>query len=136
MQKENNFNFHFSQKVNWGDMDAFGHVNNVSMVRYFENARADYFTEKKIWNESGKLIKEGMILVNLEFKYRKQLFYPSILDIAIGITSISSRKFVMECRMVLNDELYSQGIAELIWYDFIENKPKLIPDNIKFILQS
>jgi len=30
--------------VAWGDMDAFGHVNNTRYFRYFETARIAYFT--------------------------------------------------------------------------------------------
>jgi acyl-CoA thioester hydrolase len=30
--------------VRWGDMDSFGHVNNVAFVRYLEDARFALFT--------------------------------------------------------------------------------------------
>ena len=29
--------------VAWGDMDAYGHVNNTMYFRYFETARIAYF---------------------------------------------------------------------------------------------
>ncbi len=29
----------YEQKVAWGDMDAFGHVNNVQYYRYIESSR-------------------------------------------------------------------------------------------------
>ncbi len=32
----------FEQRVAWGDMDAFGHVNNVIYYRYIESARLYY----------------------------------------------------------------------------------------------
>lgn len=31
------------QDVAWGDMDAFGHVNNVMYHRYVESTRIKYF---------------------------------------------------------------------------------------------
>ena len=31
--------------VRWGDMDAFGHVNNTVYFRYFEQARIGYFEQ-------------------------------------------------------------------------------------------
>ncbi len=31
--------------VIWGDMDAFGHINNVIYLRYFEQARVDWFAK-------------------------------------------------------------------------------------------
>ena len=32
----------YTQHVAWGDMDAFGHVNNVMYYRYVESARLAY----------------------------------------------------------------------------------------------
>jgi len=32
-----------SQDVVWGDMDAFGYVNNTEYFRHFEDARIAYF---------------------------------------------------------------------------------------------
>ncbi len=32
----------YDQKVAWGDMDAFGHVNNVQYYRYIESSRILY----------------------------------------------------------------------------------------------
>ena len=34
-----------SQDIIWGDMDAFGHVNNTVYFRYFEDARIAYFDQ-------------------------------------------------------------------------------------------
>ena len=31
--------------VAWGDMDAYGHINNIYYLRYFETARIQYFLE-------------------------------------------------------------------------------------------
>jgi acyl-CoA thioesterase FadM len=31
--------------VQWGDMDAFKHLNNVAMMRYFESARVSHFQQ-------------------------------------------------------------------------------------------
>ncbi|WP_375166434.1 acyl-CoA thioesterase, partial [Rhizobium hidalgonense] len=34
-----------TQTVAWGDMDAFGHVNNAMYYRYIESARIAYLTQ-------------------------------------------------------------------------------------------
>src|SRR4051812_27249954 len=47
--------------VAWGDMDAFGHVNNTVYFRWFESARIAYF-EKIGLNERMKRDKKGPIL--------------------------------------------------------------------------
>ena len=37
-------------KVDWGDMDAFQHVNNCVYFKYFENARVVYGERTRIVN--------------------------------------------------------------------------------------
>jgi acyl-CoA thioester hydrolase len=131
MKEFKKFKFIYKQTVTWGDQDAFGHVNNVQVVRYFENARAEYFTVNKIWEDFGNKIKKGMVITNLNINYRKQIKYPAELKIYLGITEISSRKFTVECSMVDKEEVSVTGLAELIWFDFESAKPTLLPDNIK-----
>jgi hypothetical protein len=36
MAKQAQYQFKMQMKVAWGDMDAFGHVNNVSYARYLK----------------------------------------------------------------------------------------------------
>ena len=38
----------YTQHVDWGDMDAFGHVNNVMYYRYVESARLAYIEHTDI----------------------------------------------------------------------------------------
>jgi acyl-CoA thioesterase FadM len=47
--------------VAWGEMDAFGHLNNIVYFRYFESARIAYFhkiglidmmTKNRAWSYS------------------------------------------------------------------------------------
>ena len=45
--------------VQWGELDSFGHVNNVVFLRWFESARIAYF------ERCGVL--DGMILFVLGF---------------------------------------------------------------------
>ena len=42
--------------VQWGDMDAFSHVNNVIYIRWFETARIEIFRE--MWGDKGINLQE------------------------------------------------------------------------------
>lgn len=118
----------YRQEIYWGDQDSFGHVNNVSTVRYFENARADFFTKSKLWDPGEKFIKEGMLLTDLQIEYRKQIQYPGTLLIDLILGDLSSRKFVLFCEMKKDDVTCIKGRAELIWYNFETQKLKMIPE--------
>ena len=41
----------YTQHVAWGDMDAFGHVNNVQYYRYIESARIAYLMALNIFDQ-------------------------------------------------------------------------------------
>ena len=41
----------YPQQVEWGDMDTFGHVNNVVYYEYSQNARIYYNRRLGLFNE-------------------------------------------------------------------------------------
>lgn len=126
------FKFAIHQPVAWGDMDAFGHLNNVVYARYFESGRARFFSDNGFWADPGKPEKEGVILVRQELKYRKQVRFPATLQIRVGVLSASSRGFVMGCTM-LDDagDLCCEAEADLLWIDFTTGKPVRLPQKLR-----
>src|SRR5881396_95323 len=53
-----------SLPVQWGDQDAFGHVNNVVYFRWMESARIEYFRQAAIGSTSNQGV--GPILASLK----------------------------------------------------------------------
>lgn len=132
MPKPKRFSHNYTIKVAWGEMDAFGHVNNVNYVRYFESARADYFTSMNIWNSPQKPMKGGPVLTHLEMDYRMQVVFPANIDVTLEVSSLSSRGFEIITSMWNQDEkCVLTGRADFIWIDFETGKPISIPDSMK-----
>ena len=68
------FSFVIDMDVDWGDMDALQHVNNVEYFKYFQNARIAYFEK----NNSNNLFSESRIstiLASTQCKFIYPLFY-------------------------------------------------------------
>ncbi|NCF18951.1 MAG: acyl-CoA thioesterase, partial [Haliea sp.] len=83
------------QDVVWGDMDAFGHVNNTTYFRYFEDARIAYFDKIEI----GKVKSEtglGPILATTHCNFKLPLEYPDKIRIAGRARLMGPKKFNME----------------------------------------
>lgn len=83
------------QAVQWGEMDALGHVNNVAYIRYFESSRVDVFHQLNIWQllrEKGLMI----VLVKLECIYKVPLVYPDNIEIGSRIKSIGKTSMIVE----------------------------------------
>ena len=93
--------------VQWGEMDAFNHVNNVMYIRWCETARISLFRE--IWGETGINMKEildgngvGPILANFNINYKLPLTYPDEVTIHTNVSQIGNTSFK------LNQALFSK----------------------------
>ena len=87
--------------VQWGEMDAFNHVNNVMYIRWCETARICLFRE--IWGEKGINMKEildgngvGPILANFNINYRLSLTYPDEVIIHTQVSQIGNTSFKLK----------------------------------------
>lgn len=54
--------------VVWGEMDAFGHVNNVVYYRYYECSRVEYIERIGLW-EAMERDGTGPILASSACRY-------------------------------------------------------------------
>src|SRR3954462_9780666 len=79
--------------VQWGDMDSFGHVNNVVYLRWFESARIAYFERVQMMAEMPRL---GPILARQSIDYRIPLTYPDRVRVSCGVASIGNTSFVLK----------------------------------------
>ncbi|NNG77307.1 acyl-CoA thioesterase [Acinetobacter sp. ANC 4277] len=70
----------YEQSVAWGDMDAFGHVNNVMYYRYIESARIRYMDELNIFQQD-----VYTVVASNQCKYIRPVFYPDQLKIGVRV---------------------------------------------------
>lgn len=70
----------YEQSVAWGDMDAFGHVNNVMYYRYIESSRIRYMDELNIFQQD-----VYTVVASNQCKYIRPVFYPDQLKIGVRV---------------------------------------------------
>src|SRR5450830_1738683 len=113
--------------IRWGDMDAFGHVNNTEFFRYMEQARIEWFSHSLgTLGEGGS----GPVLVNAQCTYLRQLRYPGYVQVRISVGAIgrSSMETTYELRRADQPELvYAEGAATVVWVSFAEEKSMALP---------
>ncbi|HEY5596956.1 MAG TPA: acyl-CoA thioesterase, partial [Candidatus Bipolaricaulota bacterium] len=71
--------------VAWGEMDAFGHVNNIYYFRYFESGRLDYFARIG-YLDYVKHTGLGPILASTQCTFRKPLVYPDTVSVGTRVS--------------------------------------------------
>ncbi|MFX0055376.1 MAG: acyl-CoA thioesterase [Candidatus Hermodarchaeota archaeon] len=131
MKSLDGFNIKVEIPVAWGDMDAFKHVNNTRVFRYFETARIKYF-EKIGFIETMEKDSIGPILASTSAKFIKPLFYPDTVTVGTRVTSVEPTQFIMEYIV----ESKSKGIAALgeskmVVYDYESSKRTTLPDIVR-----
>ena len=85
--------------VQWGDQDAFGHVNNVVYFRWYESARIAYLDAAGL----GSMMSQegiGPILASITCNYRKQIKYPD--SVHVGARIGSSLRVSVFCKNCTN----------------------------------
>jgi acyl-CoA thioester hydrolase len=118
--------------VAWGEMDAFGHVNNIYYFRYFESARIAYF-ERIAFMETMERTGVGPILAATRCRFKVALRYPDKLFIGTRVTEMSEDRFLMEYRVVSESSgrVAAEGDGLIVAYNYRENRKATVPEEIR-----
>ena len=118
--------------IQWGDLDAYGHVNNLVYLKWFEAARAVYAARVGV-----EVVRQqqgiGAVVAALSCKYLRQLSYPGHIFAGVRATRVSLGSITLEFRIV-DGQLgvpVAEGTCDAVLYDYATNEPVPIPDPIR-----
>nr|WP_165843336.1 thioesterase family protein [Parazoarcus communis] len=119
--------------VRWGDMDAYGHVNNTIYFRYFEQARVEWLE-----SQGSRVSPEepvGPVIINASCTFYAPVNYPATVIVKMyggepGRTSVMTW---YELFVEGEDRLYADGAAKTVWMDTRTGKSSPLPDTIRLI---
>ncbi|WP_110974802.1 acyl-CoA thioesterase [Acinetobacter sp. WCHAc060042] len=115
----------YTQQVAWGDMDAFGHVNNVMYYRYVESARLAYI------ERTGILSSDILTVVaSNQCKYLKPVFYPDQLSIGARIEELRNSAFRMHYLLWSEQQqsIVAEAEAVIVCVAKVNMQKTLIPE--------
>ena len=117
--------------VQWGELDAYGHVNNAVFFRYFESARIAYL-ERCGFIESYERQKIGAILHSTSCRFRRPLFYPDTALVGARRTGVQDDRFTMIYRIVSETQnaIVAEGEGVVVSYDYGAERKAPIPANV------
>lgn len=116
--------------IRWGDMDALGHVNNVEYLRYFECGRIDYIDTVQ---PPGLPPAQHPVIVDVQCRFRRQLHYPSTLEIGTRIERLGRRSMGYQAAIFVQGEYAPAATSNgvLVWYDFAEHRSVTVPEALR-----
>ena len=118
--------------IQWGDQDAFGHVNNTVYLRWFESVRIAYARQIDLGDVvEGKRV--GPILAAICCQYRRQLTFPDTVHVGARITRIGRSSLTMEHRVVSESlqAIAAEGDSTLVTFDYAAQKSIALPADVR-----
>jgi acyl-CoA thioester hydrolase len=118
--------------VQWGEMDAYGHVNNTVFFRFFESARVKYLEECRFL-EAYERDRVGAILHSTGCRFRRPLVYPDTALVGTRATDLARDRFTMVYTLVSEGQrtVAAEGESVVVSYDYTARRPTPIPDYVR-----
>lgn len=115
----------YLQQVEWGDMDSFGHVNNVVYYTYAQNARIHYNSQFNLFNE-----ETFSVMAASSCQYFKPVTHPDTLWIGVRIKKIGNASLIHEYTYysTVMNTIVACGESVLVYLDRANGKKKNIDE--------
>lgn len=119
--------------VQWGDMDAFGHVNNTRYLAWFESARIALFQRLGVATGStGQGV--GPILATTTCDYVVPVVWPATVVVATRVTKVGETSVAQEYEIrdaAAPEKLYAKGTSVIVMFDYGAAKKVRVPDDVR-----
>ena len=110
--------------MRWSDMDAYGHVNNVVFLAYFEMARVDLFFDRASLEEQTGL-RQGTVVAADDIQYKLPVVYSrDPLDVQIWVSGIRAAAFTCHYELFDHGRRAVTGSTLLVPFDFAIDRPR------------
>jgi acyl-CoA thioester hydrolase len=123
--------------VQWGDQDAFGHVNNTVYFRWCESARVAWLQKLGLeeWMRPTTL---GPILARIECNYRRQLHFPDTVRIGTRITRLGRTSLTMEHAIasLKQNVIVAESTSVIVVFNYQTQRPTTIPDEVRRAIEA
>jgi acyl-CoA thioester hydrolase len=113
--------------IEWGDMDALGHVNNGRYFDYFQQARIE-------WLETINLDLQqdtGPVVVHVACTFLKPIIYPATLTLTSMLHSPGRSSITIDHEIYQNEVLMTQGTSKIVWVNYRKGQAISLPVKIR-----
>ncbi len=118
-------------RIDWSEIDLFGHVNNLAVMKYVQSARVCYLEGIGLMQSQAET-RMGPILASTSCQFRKPLFYPGQVTVRSGVDYIKNTSFRIQ-HLICDDknEVAAEAQDILVFFDYCRNVKLGIPKEIR-----
>lgn len=133
MKDELSLAFTSNFKGRWGDMDAFGHVNNAAYLTYCEQVRILWMTDNNMLKHGDPI---GPVMVTAGLTFLKPLVTPADIEVKLYAGDVGRSSFMTYHEIISEGVVYCTCSVKLVWVDYAAGKSVPLPDHIRTYLTS
>lgn len=119
--------------IRWGDMDAYGHVNNTVYFRYMEQARVEWIEAMRFPVRPGGC---GQVIINASCTFLIPMNYPGTVEVRTYVGHPGRSSFQTHVEMAIDGTVYAEGAAKVVWMDTQTGKSVPLPDEVRAVLEA
>jgi acyl-CoA thioester hydrolase len=131
--KTSDYRYSTSVQVRFIDIDKMGHVNNATVLTYFEIGRLAYFDE--IIGKSNDWFGRGLILAHTEVDYFIPIFVYDAIKVYSRVVKVGNKSFEIENLLVKTidgKEIFTAfAKSTIVCMNYTEKKTISIPADWK-----
>ncbi len=118
-------------RIDWSEIDAFGHINNLAIMKYAQSARANYLDILGLMKMQAEQ-KKGPILASISCQFKKPLYYPGQVTVCTKVDAVKNTSFGL-VHDIFSDkgELVAQACDIIVYYDFSGETKLEIPQELR-----
>ena len=123
-------------RIDWSEMDDFGHVNKVMFYKYLQAARVRFWEQIGLYEQYKS---EGIapLLASATVDFKKPLMYPGNVTIQSTVAFVKNTSFGLEYSLLNdNNEIVALGRDAMVLYDFNKNEKLSIPDDLRMNIET
>jgi acyl-CoA thioester hydrolase len=115
-------------RIDWSEIDLFGHVNNVAFLKYIQASRVNYWEQIGLYQLYAEK-KLGPMLLSTACQYKKPLFYPGNITVEVTLDYIKNTSFGFRHR-VIDDAgaVAAEATDVMVMYDFNTHQKMPFPE--------
>lgn len=116
--------------VRWGDMDAFGHVNNTIYFRYIEEARFQWMKAAGVPIGSDSY----PVVVQVGATFFRPVFHPETLRVDCYVSEPGRSSFMVHYKLYTSaepDNPTADSFSKVVWVDGKTGRSTPLPDKVR-----
>lgn len=125
-----NFPVQLDMRLDWSEMDLFGHINNVMYFKYIQASRVNYWEAIGL-NGMISREKKGPILASTTCQFLKQLHFPGNITLRCRMEFIKSTSFGFHHQILTETEIAAEAHDVMVMFDFSRNEKIVFPEALK-----